>query len=103
MSVWRGVLILIVSGSFVTTAWSHDEPVEEDTGPWSGNVGLGFLKSTGNTEDTSALLTFLVAYQADVWNHSLEGRIYSAQTTDQDNGVDNTTAAAYPCGCFAVV
>lgn len=98
MSVWRVVLVLIVSGSFATTAWSHDEPVEEDTGPWSGNVGLGFLKSTGNTEDTSVLFNFLVGYETGAWNHALDGRIYSAQTTDQENGVDNTTAAAYQLG-----
>jgi putative salt-induced outer membrane protein len=98
MSVWRAVLVLIVSASFAITAWSHDEPVEEDTGPWSGNVGLGFLKSTGNTEDTSVLFNFLVGYETGAWNHALDGRIYSVQTTDQDNGVDNTTAAAYQLG-----
>jgi len=98
MSVWRLVLVLIVSGSFAITAWSHDELVEEDAGPWSGKVGLGFLKSTGNTEDTSILFNFLVGYKAGSWDHALDGRIYSAQTSDQENGIVKTTAAAYQLG-----
>ena len=100
MSAWRfqpaALLVLLIG--LATTAWAHDEPAaEEDPGPWSGNVGLGYLSSSGNTEDTSTTFNFLVAYTAGAWIHSLDGRAYGARSTN-DLGVDETTAESYQLG-----
>jgi putative salt-induced outer membrane protein len=84
--------------SFGNLALAHDEPAaEEDTGPWSGNVALGYLSSSGNTDDTSTTFNFLVAYTTGAWVHSLDGRAYGARSTS-DAGEDETTAESYQLG-----
>jgi putative salt-induced outer membrane protein len=68
------------------------EPAEEDTGPWSGNVSLGYLATTGNTETSNAKFGFGVDYAIDKWVHGLTG---TAMGASEDN---ETTAEAYSLG-----
>jgi putative salt-induced outer membrane protein len=93
MSIGRIALTVFVTAWVGTTALAHDEPaVAQDTGPWSGNVALGFLNSSGNTDDSSTTFNFLVAYVTGAWTHALDGRAYGASTNNQ------TTAEAYQLG-----
>lgn len=62
------------------------------TGPWSGNVRLGYLATTGNTETTNANFGFGVDYAIDRWTHGATGTAVGAS---QDN---ETTAEAYTLG-----
>jgi putative salt-induced outer membrane protein len=64
----------------------------EPTGPWSGNVRLGYIATTGNTETSNANFAFGVDYQVERWTHGLTG---SAVGASQDN---ETTAEAYTLG-----
>lgn len=64
----------------------------EDTGPWSGNVAAGFVKSTGNTEDTTGNFDLDVAYTIKPWEHTLKGRAYGS--SDEQG----TTAESYALG-----
>jgi putative salt-induced outer membrane protein len=68
------------------------EAVEEDTGPWSGDVSLGYLATTGNTETSNAKFGFGVDYTIDRWVHGLTG---TAMGASEDN---ETTAEAYSLG-----
>ena len=92
MSACRIALMLVAAGIWSGPAWAHDEPPAEDPGPWSGNVALGFLKSSGNTDDSSTTFSFLVGYTTGAWLHSLDGTAYGASTDNQ------TTAEAYQLG-----
>lgn len=62
---------------------------EEDEGPWSGKISLGYLATSGNTETSSLNAGFETAYIAGRWEHQLTG---SAINATEDN---QTTAEAY--------
>lgn len=63
-----------------------------DASPWSGNFGLGYLSSSGNTDDSSTTTDVSVGYAVAAWNHLFKGRAYGASK------VDETTAEAYQLG-----
>lgn len=80
--------LLVLSCS--NAALAQDEAAED--GRWSGDVSLGYLASTGNTEDTSADLDLQVALTVKPWGHEFKARAYGAS---QD---EVTTAESYKAG-----
>jgi putative salt-induced outer membrane protein len=62
---------------------------EEESSGWSGNVAAGYLKSTGNTEESNTDIDLGVTYTAKPWEHSLQGRVNGS--TDEEG----TSAEAY--------
>lgn len=65
---------------------------EEETGPWSGSLSLGYISTTGNTETTSYNTRFDVGWAQDQWEHRFSG---------VGNGADEsetTTAESYRLG-----
>ena len=77
-------LLVLISGVFTV---AHAQDAEES--PWSGDTTLGYLKSTGNTDDSTADFDFNVAYTTKPWVHELRGRAFG---TSSDN---STTAESY--------
>lgn len=65
---------------------------EEPTGPWSGTAGLGFLTSTGNTENSTFNGTADVAYEYGRWHHG--ARALAIGTSSNKD----TTAERYELG-----
>jgi putative salt-induced outer membrane protein len=65
---------------------------DEDEGPWSGNVTLGYLATSGNTENSNLNAAFEVAYAANKWVHSFRAAAISATESNA------TTAEAYDAG-----
>ncbi len=57
------------------------EAEEEDR--WSGNIILGYLATTGNTENNTANFDFNVNYDINRWHHGLSGRYFSAAANDE--------------------
>lgn len=51
--------------------------------PWSGNVSLGFLSTSGNTETTTYKTSFEIAYEVDKWKHTFSGASNGAEDTDE--------------------
>jgi len=80
----RLVLAVIVSSLSVPAALAQDEK-----GPWSGKVLLGYLATSGNTDNTSANLEAALNWDGARWHHELSGR---AIGQSQDN---DTTAETY--------
>jgi putative salt-induced outer membrane protein len=65
---------------------------EEEESPWAGKAKLGFLATSGNTDNSNLNAGFGVSYSTDSWKHSFEAvAIHSAE----DNA---TTAEAYEAG-----
>lgn len=60
--------------------------------PWSGNLSLGFLSTSGNTETTTYKTSFEVIYERDEWKHTLSG----GSNGTEDTG--NSTAESYQLG-----
>lgn len=65
---------------------------EEPESPWSGNVTLGYLATSGNTETSTLNTGFEVGYTAGKWQHVANAAAISAS---QD---DIATAEAYDLG-----
>lgn len=74
-------------------SWAEEtEATEEDTGPWSGKVALGYIEISGNTDSTSLLFQSELNWDRDRWHHTL---IANALGRSED---DETTAEAYRAG-----
>jgi putative salt-induced outer membrane protein len=71
-----------------TTALAHEEEPEEDPGPWSGKVAVGYLATSGNTENSSLNTAFEVGYATGSWEHFLRGLAFNASE-------DNVTSSEY--------
>ena len=65
---------------------------EEAEGPWSGAASLGYLATSGNTENSTLNAAFGLAYAPGLWKHSLRALAINAA----ENEV--TTAEAYELG-----
>jgi len=87
-----GAPVAVAESALPGDAAGPADPAAAPTGPWSGNVRLGFLGTTGNTETTNANFAFDVDYLINRWTHGLSG---SAVGASQDN---ETTAEAYTLG-----
>jgi putative salt-induced outer membrane protein len=65
---------------------------EDEEGPWSGKVALGYLATTGNTENSSLNTSVEIGYGTGDWQHSFKAFAINAS----ENNV--TTAEAYELG-----
>lgn len=81
-SLWA---LMIVAIAFPTMA-------DEAEGPWSGKATLGYLATSGNTENSNLNAAFEVAYAANKWLHEFRAAAISASDSD------STTAEAYDLG-----
>lgn len=81
-SLWA---LMIVAIAFPTMA-------DEAEGPWSGKATLGYLATSGNTENSNLNAAFEVAYAANKWLHEFRAAAISASESD------STTAEAYDLG-----
>ncbi|MDH4253834.1 MAG: DUF481 domain-containing protein [Gammaproteobacteria bacterium] len=61
-------------------------------GPWSGKATLGYLATSGNTENSSLNAGFELAYTNDPWSHLLKAIAVNSSESNQ------TTAEAYELG-----
>lgn len=64
----------------------------EEEGPWSGKASLGYLATSGNTENSTLNSSFEVHYVQNKWEHALTLKAVQA-SEDED-----TTAEAYEAG-----
>ncbi|MCH7981576.1 MAG: DUF481 domain-containing protein [Proteobacteria bacterium] len=81
-SLWT---LMIVAIAFPAMA-------DEAEGPWSGKATLGYLATSGNTENSNLNAAFEVAYAANKWLHEFRAAAISASESD------STTAEAYDLG-----
>lgn len=65
---------------------------EEPEGPWSGKASMGYLATSGNTENSTLNSAFEVGYSVDKWAHLFTAAAINAS----ENEV--TTAEAYDVG-----
>ena len=80
------VAIMVLSG----IAIAQEEAEEE--GPWSGELSLGYLSTSGNTDTTNYKTSFGIGYTRNDWEHRLSGSSNGAVDTDV------TTAESYQAG-----
>lgn len=85
--IFRSILGLTLLALAVPTV-----AAEEESGPWNGKAFLGYLATSGNTDNSSLNTGFAVGYKAGEWQHLLDAQ---AINSSQD---DVTTAEAYNVG-----
>lgn len=83
------VLALIVGAA---PAMAHEEEPEQDTGPWYGRAALGYLATSGNTENSNMNALFEIGYEKERWNHLFNALAINSMENEQ------TTAEAYEWG-----
>ncbi len=64
----------------------------EEPGPWAGKATLGYLATSGNTENSTLNTGFEVSYTTDKWVHLAEAFALNASEDDM------TSAEAYELG-----
>ncbi len=62
---------------------------EEEEGPWSGTATLGYLATSGNTENSTLNTGLVVGYKIGKWQHT--ATLKAINSSEEDN----TTAEAY--------
>jgi putative salt-induced outer membrane protein len=88
---WRNILVIGLL-AFSAPLFAQEEEAAEEESPWSGNVKLGYLAVSGNTESETLNSGFEVNYIKELWEHQLRAAaIYSAES-------NVTTAEAYDAG-----
>ena len=65
---------------------------EEDKSPWAGKAKLGYLATSGNTDNSTLNAGFGISYSVDDWKHS-----FTAVAIGSAQG-NTTTAEAYEAG-----
>lgn len=70
----------------------YAQDAEEEASPWAGKATLGYLATSGNTENSTLNTGFEVSYTSGKWLHLLQAAAISAS----ENEV--TTAEAYDLG-----
>lgn len=82
---------LIVSALGTVLAFGSVQ-AEEEEGPWSGKASLGYLATSGNTENSTLNSAFEVHYVQNKWEHALT--LKAVQASEEED----TTAEAYEAG-----
>ncbi len=69
---------------------------QEETSPWAGKATLGYLATSGNTDNSNLNSGFEISYTSDSWKHMFVAAAIHA--TSDVTGVEETTAEAYEAG-----
>jgi putative salt-induced outer membrane protein len=83
------LVCLFLSLFLASPLLAQGEVAEEAVGPWSGKATLGYLATSGNTENSSLNSGFEVAYTSGKWEHMLNMRAINSSESEQ------TTAEFY--------
>ena len=77
--------------TFIWSPGTHAQD-EEEEGPWSGKAALGYLATSGNTENSTLNTSFEVGYKTGDWQHVFQAFAIRASESNV------TTAEAYELG-----
>ncbi len=84
------VRLALIAGLIAAPVSLYAQDAVEDG--WSGKAALGYLATSGNTENSTLNANFAVAYATGKWTHSADVLAISASENDM------STAEAYDLG-----
>jgi putative salt-induced outer membrane protein len=85
------VRLALIAGLIAAPVTLYAQGTEEESG-WSGKAALGYLATSGNTENSTLNTRFEVGFATGKWAHTVEA---AAITASED---EVTTAEAYDLG-----
>jgi len=88
---------LCVITLLVLAAPALAEEEEEDKSPWAGKALLGYLSTSGNTDNSNLNSAFEVSHTKGDWMHMFKASAIHATAPDE-TGDEATTAEAYVAG-----
>lgn len=88
MKLHNLIAILCIFAAVTVNAAEEEAPAS----PWAGKATLGYLATSGNTENSSLNSAFEISYTTGDWQHLFDA---SAINSTEDNA---TTAEAYAAG-----
>ncbi len=74
-------------------AHADEEQSEEEKGPWSGKAAMGYLATSGNTENSTLNAAFEVAYETGNWKHSFNAAAFNASEDEESTSESYEWAA----------
>lgn len=90
--MFKRIFTVLALATLVSPAVAHEEPAGEDTSPWFGAARLGYLATSGNTDNSTLNSSFDIGYTEGLWTHLLSAVAIQSAETNQ------TTAEAYALG-----
>ena len=69
---------LFIVAALVAPVSTLAQDAEEPEGPWSGKATLGYLATSGNTENSTLNTGFEVAYAVNKWTHEFKAAAIQA-------------------------
>ena len=84
------VRLVLIAGLIAAPVSLYAQSAEDDG--WSGKAALGYLATSGNTENSTLNSNFAVAFATGKWTHSVHALAISASENDV------STAEAYDLG-----
>jgi putative salt-induced outer membrane protein len=84
--------LALAVAALISPLTSFAQDAEEDASPWAGKATLGYLATSGNTENSTLNTGFEVGYTSGKWAHSLTAAAISASENEEN------TAEAYDLG-----
>ena len=89
MTIRHTIFALVVAGLLPVAASAQEEAPD---GPWEGKATLGYLATSGNTENSNLNTAVEIAYVVENWRHQATAKAINAAENDE------TTAEAYDFG-----
>ena len=83
---------LFLVAALVAPVSTLAQDAEEPEGPWSGKASLGYLATSGNTDNSTLNTGFEVAYAINKWTHEFKAAAIQASESSV------TTAESYDAG-----
>ena len=88
----KRLILVLATMTIAVPAVAEDEKAEEDKGPWAGKAALGYLSTSGNTENSNLNSAFELTHTTDRWKHLLRAlAIYASED-------EVTSSEAYELG-----
>lgn len=86
--------ILFLSGLLLVTENVNAEEKKAEESPLKASAELGFIKTTGNTENQTSTLKADITYEVEKWRHSGHAEAYGQQA-DNEQGDSVVSAERY--------
>jgi putative salt-induced outer membrane protein len=73
-------------------------PAAEPTSPWSGEATAGLVRTSGNSDSTTANARLQVVYTAGRWRNTFDTGLIKTEQVSQATGLEEVTAERYFVG-----
>ena len=74
--------VLFIAATLVAPISTMAQDAKEPEGPWSGKATLGYLATSGNTDNSTLYTGIVVAFAINMWTHVFNAAAVKASESD---------------------